>query len=122
MDYCCLELLVYRNSQDFLVELLDSSCSAGQRIIECEKLIESHFLQVPYSEERLALFVMAFIGMNLADECLQKAFHRGKRRVVIGIQKRFVHTQENDSRHCVSTNVIALLLGVKARWSGAGIP
>ena len=120
MDYCCLELFVYRNSQYFLFELLNSPDSASQGIVECEKLVDSHYPHVPYSEERLALFVMAFIGMNLADECLQKAFERGKRRALIRTQEQFVRTQEN-SRQCRSTNITALLLGLKPQPRSVGM-
>lgn len=121
MDYCYLELFVYRNSQYFLCELLGNADSASQRITDCEKLVNSHYPHIPYSEERLALFVMALIGMDLADGCLQKAFERGKKRAVIWMQKRFVRTQENDSRQCRSVNITALLLGVKAQLPSVGM-
>lgn len=121
MDYCCLELFVYRNSQYFLYELLSCPDSTSQRIAECEKLVDSHYPHVPYSEERLALFVMALMGMNLMDECLQKAFERGKRRAVIRMQKRFVRNQENNSHQCISVNITALLLGVKSQPRSVGM-
>ncbi len=116
MDYCCLELFVYRNSQYFLCELLGSFHSTSHyQIAECEKLVDFHYPYVPYSEERLALFVMAVIGMDLADACLRKAFERGKRRTVIRMQKRFVCTQEHSSCQRSSVNITALLLGVKGQ-------
>lgn len=107
-----MELFVYRNSQYFLSELLGSSHSASQRIAECEELVNSHYPKVPCSEERLALFVMAFVGMDLADACLQKAFERGKRRAMIWMQKRFIHRQGKNVYQCSGINVTALLLGV----------
>ena len=121
MDYCRLELFVYRNSQYFLVELLDNLCLASQGVAEYEKLVDSYYPQVPYSEERLALFVMAFIGMDLADVCWQGAFERGKRRAMIWMQKRFVRTQGSDSHQCMSVKIVASLLGVKAHQFGVGI-
>lgn len=48
--------------------------------IACEKKINDFVARIPLSEERLALFSMAYFGSNFSDELLKKAIISGNRQ------------------------------------------
>lgn len=112
MDYQCLELAVYRNSQHLLFELLLGSPPNSQRIAECEQLVSFHYSKVPYSEERLALFMMAALGMDMADMHLQKAFAEADWYAVVWILEGFFLRQQNGHRQLIGVKIVVLLLGI----------
>ncbi len=107
MDYQCLDAMVYQNSRYALIELF-SEMSAGSRgwvkkapdlspaffrrldkqerqalfnsIAEvCEARIDRFVAGIPPSEERLALFSMAYDGFDFSDEALRAALIAGDR-------------------------------------------
>lgn len=48
--------------------------------IACEKKINDFVARIPLSEERLALFSMAYFGFDFSDELLKKAIASGNRQ------------------------------------------
>ena len=112
MEYCYLESYIYRNSQYALCELLGEVFPASRRIAELERLLNSHYQHIPYSEERLALFVMASLGLDLADVRFQLVFAEGDRRELAWIVERFARSRCNEARQYIGVRIVAALLGV----------
>lgn len=115
MDYHCLDLMVYNNSRHALAELLSGIGIERQKLdswaLHCEQMIDDAIFEIPFSEERLSLFALVYIGIDIREPMLLSAFARDDKTLVCQVIELMIRSNSVIEQPDYSIKVITELLG-----------
>lgn len=114
MDYHCLDLMVYNNSRHALAELLSGIDLERKKFDSwasyCEQIIDDAIYEIPFSEERLSLFALVYIGIDIREPILLSAFVMDNRALACQVVELLIKSNSVRQQPDCSINVITELL------------
>ena len=107
VDYHMLDEPIYRNSRYELIQLLEDICPTKQSpfknirafdgmVNAYELLIDKYFPAIPFSEERLAIFLRIYSEVGAISQALILAVELDNRAVILSILQQVPVTEAHN--------------------------